>query len=116
MPVAHRRFDADYWAANLRNPVRFADAITTAGASHGTFIEISPHPLLTHAITDTLDTAVVTSAMNRDQDQTLFFHAQLAAVGATPSGATAGRLADIPHAPWHHSTVLGRGPIGHGRS
>ena len=66
---------------------------------HGTFVEISPHPLLTHAITDTLDTAVVTSAMNRDQDQTLFFHAQLAAVGAAPSGTTAGRLAEIPHAP-----------------
>ena len=46
--------DADYWAANLRNPVRFHQAIAAAGADHHTFIEISPHPLLTHAITDTL--------------------------------------------------------------
>ena len=50
----HRVFDADYWAANLRNPVRFGQAVATAGADHTTFIEISPHPLLTHAITDTL--------------------------------------------------------------
>ena len=95
-------FDADHWAANLRRPVRFADAITTAGAGHGTFVEISPHPLLTHAITDTVDTAVVTSAMHRDHDPTVYFHAQLAAVGTTPLGATAGRLAELPPSPWHH--------------
>ena len=46
-------FDADYWVANLRNPVRFSQAIAAAGADHSTFIEVSPHPLLTHAITDT---------------------------------------------------------------
>ena len=101
-------FDADYWAANLRNPVRFSQAIATAGADHHTFIEISPHPLLTHAITDTLESvkptgSVVTSAMNRDQDQTLFFHMQLAAAGAVVSDVNEGRLADLPPTPWHHS-------------
>lgn len=98
--------DADYWAANLRNPVRFHQAIATAGATHHSFIEISPHPVLAHAITDTLDPAgshLVTGAMNRDLDQTLFFHTQLAAVGARPSEATNGRLVDLPPTPWHHS-------------
>ena len=47
-------FDAGYWAANLRNPVRFSQAVAAAGAEHSTFIEISPHPLLTHAITESL--------------------------------------------------------------
>ena len=47
-------FDADYWAANLRNPVRFSQAVGDASADHGTFIEVSPHPLLTNAISDTL--------------------------------------------------------------
>jgi acyl transferase domain-containing protein len=47
-------FDADHWIANLRNPVRFRDAIAAAGATHCTFIEISPHPVLTKAISDTL--------------------------------------------------------------
>ncbi|MBV8349377.1 MAG: type I polyketide synthase, partial [Mycolicibacterium sp.] len=98
------RFDAEHWVANLRNPVRFQQAITAAGAQHHTFIEISPHPLLTHAITDTLapnGSHLVTSAMSRDDDQTVFFHSQLAAVGA--ARAANGRLADIPSAPWRHS-------------
>ena len=29
---------------NLRNPVRFSAAVASAGAEHGTFVEISPHP------------------------------------------------------------------------
>ena len=49
--------DADYWVANVRKPVRFSQAITAAGADHGTFIEVSPNPLLTYAISDTLGTA-----------------------------------------------------------
>jgi len=103
-------FDADYWAANLRNPVQFSQAIGTAAENHCTFIEISPHPLLTHAITDTLESVtptrrvLVTAAMNREQDQTLFFHTQLAAVGAAASDPDGGRLADLPHSPWHHCT------------
>ena len=98
--------DADYWAANLRNPVRFHQAVAAAGADHHAFIEISPHPVLTHAITDTLDgtgSHLVTSAMNRDQVQTLFFHTQLAAVGVTASDDTNGRLVDLPPTPWQHS-------------
>ena len=47
-------FDAEHWAANLRNPVRFSQAIATAGQQHATFIEISPHPLLAYAIKDIL--------------------------------------------------------------
>jgi phthiocerol/phenolphthiocerol synthesis type-I polyketide synthase D len=101
--------DADYWSANLRNPVRFHQAIAQAGGSHHTFVEISPHPVLTHAIADTLDgtgSHTVLGAMNRDQDQTLFFHAQLAQLGSAGGAAsdhTAGRLVDLPPAPWQHS-------------
>lgn len=105
--------DADYWAANLRNPVRFHQAIAQAVSGVGgfnrtchSFIEISPHPVLTHAITDTVGGSgghVVTSAMNRDLDQTLFFHAQLATVGVTESDSAKGRLVDLPPTPWQHS-------------
>src|SRR6188472_1151904 len=78
-------FDAEYWVANLRNPVRFSQAVATAGAHHATFVEMSPHPLLTYAITDTVTSTsadkdfVVTSALKRVDDETLFFHAQLTA-------------------------------------
>src|SRR5574337_936126 len=96
-------FDADYWAANLRNPVRFSQAIHTAGADHSTFIEISPHPLLTHAITESVRSVRprgdvrVAATLTRKGDDTLTFHTQLAAVSpppAEPAPFADGRLAD----------------------
>jgi phthiocerol/phenolphthiocerol synthesis type-I polyketide synthase D len=93
----------------VRQPVRFTHAITAAAENHGTFIEISPHPLLTHAITDTLESSSstdrrnVTSAMKRGEDETVFFHMQLASIDATNSTSDGGRLADVPPSPWLHS-------------
>ncbi len=43
--------DAHYWAANLRNPVRFysrVEALMDAGFTH--FVEISPHPVLSYTL------------------------------------------------------------------
>src|SRR5215210_3319158 len=103
------RFDADYWVANLHNPAWFHQAITTASSDHTRFVEISPHPLLTHAIGDTLQSTpspnrfVVTSALKRFGDETLFFHTQLAAVGFPSTEAGGGRFAEIPSSPWVHS-------------
>jgi phthiocerol/phenolphthiocerol synthesis type-I polyketide synthase D len=103
------RFDADYWVANLRNPVRFNQAVAAAGTDHATFVEISPHPLLTYAIGETLQSRsstnrfIVTSALKRVDDETLFFRTQLAAVGVTAPDAGGGRFADIPPSPWLHS-------------
>jgi myxalamid-type polyketide synthase MxaE len=43
--------DASYWARNLRQPVRFRDALRELLAEDRTiFIELSPHPVLAHAI------------------------------------------------------------------
>jgi phthiocerol/phenolphthiocerol synthesis type-I polyketide synthase D len=102
-------FDADYWVVNLRNPVRFSQAVAAASEGHATFVEVSPHPLLTHAIGETLastpssDRFVVTSAMKRGDDETLSVHTQLATLGVTPS--TGGvRRADIPPSPWLHAS------------
>jgi acyl transferase domain-containing protein len=65
--------DADYWVANMRQPVRFSEAIATAGKHNATFIEISPHPILTQAITETLRDAHHHSVgtLWRDGDDTL---------------------------------------------
>lgn len=44
---AAARFDADYWARNLREPVRFAAAMDTLlDLGCGAFVEIGPHPAL----------------------------------------------------------------------
>ncbi|BBY15897.1 type I polyketide synthase [Mycolicibacterium litorale] len=107
-------FDADYWASNLRHPVRFSQAVAAAGADHATFIEVSPHPLLTHAITEALATvrpggdAHVSATVTRDNHETLTFHTHLAAIqppldGMAQRADSRGRLADLPPTPWQHS-------------
>ncbi len=103
-------FDADYWVANLRNPVRFSQAVTAAAENHATFVEVSPHPLLTHAIGETLASAsptdrfAVTPAMKRGDDETLSVHTQLATLGVTAPKTNGARLAAIPPSPWLHAS------------
>ncbi|OSC42380.1 polyketide synthase, partial [Mycobacterium decipiens] len=82
-----RAFDAEHWATNMRNPVHFQQAITQAGSgalgAYHTFIEISPHPLLTQAIIDTLHNAqhgtryTSIGTLHRDTDDTVTFHTNL---------------------------------------
>jgi phthiocerol/phenolphthiocerol synthesis type-I polyketide synthase A len=101
-------FDAGYWAANLRNPVRFSQAVAAAGADHGTFIEISPQPLLTHAISDTLGRAHHHSigTLQRDTHDTLTFHTNLNAAHTVHPPNT-DHVAEphpvLPATPWHHT-------------
>ncbi|MGW8643907.1 type I polyketide synthase [Micromonospora chalcea] len=53
--------DAGYWYDNLRQTVRFDAAVRVAvEAGHTTFVEISPHPVLTMPVTAILDDAGVT--------------------------------------------------------
>ncbi|WP_031113388.1 acyltransferase domain-containing protein, partial [Streptomyces sp. NRRL S-146] len=52
-------FDAAHWAANLRRPVRLDRALASAAAhGHTAFVEISPHPVLTGAVADTVPGAL----------------------------------------------------------
>ncbi|MFE6692176.1 SDR family NAD(P)-dependent oxidoreductase, partial [Streptomyces sp. NPDC057743] len=56
--------DADYWYRNLRQTVRFEDAVRAAvGAGHTVFIEASAHPVLTVGVEQTLDQAEVSGAV-----------------------------------------------------
>ena len=101
-------FDADYWAANLANPVGFSQAVAAAGADHGIFIEVSPHPLLTDAISGTLAQVHHHSVgtLARDTHDTLTFHTNLNATYTTQSPNTdhpAGPHPVIPTTPWHHT-------------
>ena len=106
-------FDADHWVANLRRPVRFGDAVAAAGATHTTFIEISPHPLLTKAISDTLDDPAVGNGhhhslptLQRDANETVSFHT---ALNATFTARPPLREhppephPELPNTPWRHT-------------
>ncbi|MCV7230124.1 type I polyketide synthase [Mycolicibacterium komossense] len=109
-------FDARHWVANLRNPVRFSQAIAAAGAQYCSFVEMSPHPLLTHAISDTLAGSHHHSlgAMARDADDTVTFHTALNTIRAPRSDHPAGRRTGLPFTPWHHThhrIAVGAGTI-----
>ena len=101
-------FDADHWVANVRNPVRFRHAIASAGTGHTTFIEVSPHPMLTKAVSDTLGGTHHHSlgTLQRDTHDTLTFHTNLNAAHTTEPPHTdhpAEPHPAIPTTPWHHS-------------
>ncbi len=71
--LAGPELDADYWYASLRSSVEFDRAIRSLAQSEcQVFIEVSPHPVLTGPITDTLDDAdvagpLVTGTLRRDE-------------------------------------------------
>jgi len=103
--------DAAYWAANLRQPVRFGPAVAAAAADGlRAFVEVSPHALLGRALTETLQhehagPGLVTGTLRRSADSVLTFHAQLArleAAGFGTPGPAAGTIIDLPPAPWRH--------------
>ncbi|MFV0132629.1 type I polyketide synthase [Streptomyces sp. HMX87] len=71
--VAGPDLTAHYWVENLRRPVRFADAVRrVAEEAESVFLEISPHPVLVAAITDTLADghgAAAVSSLHRACDE-----------------------------------------------
>lgn len=47
--------DSNYWVANLRDQVRFTEAVTAAAEDgHRLFLEVSAHPVVAHSIAETL--------------------------------------------------------------
>jgi phthiocerol/phenolphthiocerol synthesis type-I polyketide synthase B len=101
--------DADYWVSNVRRPVRFHQAVAAAGADHGTFIEISPNPILTHSIDDTLADVHhhALPTLVRDADDTCTFHTSLNATHTTHPPVTPHAPEPhiaLPATPWRHGT------------
>ncbi len=101
--------DGTYWFTNLRQTVRFADAVTAvhvAGLRH--WVEVSAHPVLTMAVEETVDAAVVTGTLRRDEggaDRLIASAAALWVAGGTVDWATvfAGRSVervDLPTYPF----------------
>ncbi|MBV9638645.1 MAG: acyltransferase domain-containing protein [Mycobacteriaceae bacterium] len=101
-------FDADYWVANVRRPVRFSQAIAAAGDNHTAFVEISPHPLLTHAIGDSLPEIHhhTIGTLQRDTHDTHTFHTNLNATHTSHPPHTPHPPEPhptLPTSPWHHT-------------
>lgn len=109
--------DTAYWAANLRRPVRFAQAVRAAiRDGHRLFVEVSPHPTQLHPLTENLTAegaageSLVLPTLRRDTDDALAFRTSLAAllVGGVRLPELrerlhpGGRIAEVPAARWRH--------------
>lgn len=105
--------DADYWADNLRHTVRFGAAVGAAlEDGHRVFAELSPHPLLTHAIEQIATSHDIPFAaiagMRRQQELPnglLELTSDLYNAGAAVDFSAlypSGRLLDAPLPTWNH--------------
>ncbi|GAB1818703.1 type I polyketide synthase [Herbidospora sp. RD11066] len=100
--------DAGYWYANVRERVRFQDAtVALAGAGFRTFVEVSPHPVLTTAIAETLEETgtpdpLITRTIDREDAGPARFQTSLTRLhlrGVKVDWARvlpAGRIVDLP--------------------
>jgi len=71
--VAGEDLDGSYWYRNLRETVRFGDAVKEMVAGgHRYFVEASPHPVLTLAVKESTEgcgvVAVTTGSLRRDDE------------------------------------------------
>lgn len=109
-------FDAEYWVRNLRQPVHFQQAVTSAvHAGHRLFVEISPHPVLESPVLETIEEVLggrefmVAYSMKRHCDGEEEFRTQLEMVSGALTATfgspthTRGRRIAVPSAPWFHT-------------
>lgn len=104
--------DAEYWWLNVREPVRFADAITTLHEQGcRVFVEIGPHAILQHYLRDTLAAADIqgkvlatqrknTAGLSRVIDTALRTQLLVAQPDWRAHFPQPGRRVNLPNYPW----------------
>ncbi len=102
--------DAGYWYRNLRQPVRFAEALAGLPVpEHTFFVEVGPHPVLVPAVLAAVgDGAVVTGTLRRTESGRDAFFGALAEVyvrGLSPKWTALGEpgtpgFAELPTYPF----------------
>jgi acyl transferase domain-containing protein len=109
---------ADYWFANLRHTVRFAPVVRElAERGHAAFVEVSPHPVLTMSISETLEDldrpVVVVGTLRRDKGglgQFAHAAAELHVRGVSPDWSAffpGARTTDLPTYPFQRKRYWG---------
>ncbi|MBO3747330.1 SDR family NAD(P)-dependent oxidoreductase, partial [Streptosporangiaceae bacterium NEAU-GS5] len=121
-PIDTTHLDAHYWFNNLRTTVQF-EATTRQLLADGydTFIEASPHPVLTIGLNETIDAtrtpANVIATLRRDEgDLTQFLRAtgHAYAAGAAIEWNQPGRHIELPTYPFERTPFWLTPDAGHG--
>jgi myxalamid-type polyketide synthase MxaE and MxaD len=110
--LAEGDYGAAYWTRNVRQPVRFADAIRcVADPDRTVFLEIGPRPVLRSPITQSLDGREVVALASLRQGQGERTAVLRSLGGLYGSGyemrwgevcPEEGRRVDLPTYPWQH--------------
>ena len=113
---------ADYWYRNLRHPVLFEQTLRLLHEEgHHTYIETSPHPVLTTPTQDTTATATVLGTLRRNDatpTRLLTTLTQAHTHGHTPTTWTTTHHTtnhphpDLPTYPFQPQPLLARGAVG----
>nr|WRX36519.1 myxalamid-type polyketide synthase MxaB/epothilone polyketide synthase D [Cystobacterineae bacterium] len=127
---------AGYWADNVRQPVRFAQAVQALlDEGHGLFVEMSPHPLLVPAVEElrlaSQRPGVAVGSLRRGQEERSELFEALGKLWVQGHSVTwerlfaaGGRRVPLPTYPWqrqrywvdaaagHAAAVQGRGHAG----
>ncbi|MFJ8746005.1 acyltransferase domain-containing protein [Embleya sp. NPDC127516] len=109
-PLPGERLDAAYWWRNLREPVRLEPAVRSVldDGRPTLFLQVSPHPVLTAALTG--EGAQSLPSLRRDHDELTTLHRSLGALYVAGCDPDWSRVlgkptlhVDLPHYPWQRS-------------
>ncbi|MET8630991.1 SDR family NAD(P)-dependent oxidoreductase, partial [Kitasatospora sp. NPDC004669] len=110
-PIDTATLDADYWYTNLRNPVLFEQTVRKlVETGHTTFIETSPHPVLTNPVEEILDgTGRAIGTLRRDHGDLARFLTSTAQAHTTGTPITwpvptPSHPLDLPTYPFQHDS------------
>ncbi|MDO3648760.1 type I polyketide synthase [Nocardia mangyaensis] len=123
--VTEGDWDARYWCANVRQTVRFADAMSALiEAGHRVFVEVGPHPVLSGNIRELLletgDNGVTVSTLDRKQSDSISVRqtvAGLYSAGALdpeilfPADRRATPHLPLPRYPWQRTRLYSALPL-----
>ncbi|MDP4180245.1 MAG: SDR family NAD(P)-dependent oxidoreductase [Bacillota bacterium] len=105
--------DANYWWNNVRQPVRFAKALTKMiEDGYTVFVEIGPHPVLKNSIKECMLNAgikgISLQTLNRGEPEMITFYETLAnfyTIGVNldwDQFTQGGKFIQLPRYPWQH--------------
>ncbi|MGA9912449.1 MAG: acyltransferase domain-containing protein, partial [Paraburkholderia sp.] len=111
--LAGTELDARYWWRNIREPVRFADAVAqVAQTGVRLFFEVGPHSILRTYVTQTLDDVRLTGrslpTLKRNHDSAQMLHHAIYTMLANGARVDVERFAPLsahvalPSYPWQH--------------